>query len=59
MSTVEEIEQAIDKLSKAEVAEINARLFDRQIARDAEAGILDDLAAEALKDLHEGRARPL
>ena len=59
MSTVEEIEQAIDKLSKAEVAEINAWLFDRQIARDTEAGILDDLAAEALKDLHEGRARPL
>jgi hypothetical protein len=59
MSTVQEIEEAIEKLSDSEVAEIKAWLFDREIARDAESGLLNELAAEAIREVREGRGKPL
>jgi hypothetical protein len=39
--------------------EFEAECFDRRIAEDAASGKLDDLAEEALRDFHEGRARQL
>ncbi len=59
MSKVEEIEQAIEKLSIEELAEIRAWLWDRDIERDAAAGRLDDLAEEALSEYRSGKARRL
>jgi hypothetical protein len=59
MSKVEEIEQAIDKLSPAELAEIRAWLWDRDIERDSAAGRLDHLAEEALNEYRSGKARRL
>ena len=57
--SVQEIEKAIEWLSDAEVAELRAWLFDRQIARDAAAGRLDSLADEALNEARSGLTRPL
>ena len=59
MSKIEEIEQAIDKLSPAELAEIRAWLWDRDIERDSAAGRLDHLAEEALREYGSGKARRL
>lgn len=59
MSTVQEIESAIAKLSEEEVNEIRARLFDRDIARNAENGVLDVLADEVIRDARAGRVKPL
>ena len=59
MSTVQEIESAIEQLSDEQVAEIRAWLFDRDISRDATAGLLDSLADEALGDLRAGRVKQL
>ena len=59
MSKVEEIEQAIEKLSIEELAEIRAWLWDRDIERDAAAGRLDHLAEEALSEYRSGKARRL
>jgi hypothetical protein len=62
MSTVQEIEEAVRRLTAAELAvfrawfaEFDAAAWDSEIEADAAAGRLDDLAAEALKDLREGR----
>ena len=59
MSTVQEIEHAIQKLRPEEVEELKAWLFDREIEADAEAGRLDSFAEEALREHREGRTRPL
>jgi hypothetical protein len=66
MATVEEIEKAIENLSGRELArlrawfeEFQAERFDDKIARDADAGMLDRLAEEAIADFREGRAREL
>lgn len=59
MSTVQEIERAIQKLRPEEVEELKAWLFDREIEADAEAGRLDSFAEEALREHREGRTRPL
>jgi hypothetical protein len=59
MSKVEEIEQAIEKLSPEEMAEIRAWMWDRDIERDAAAGRLDHLAEEALIEYRSGKARRL
>ena len=59
MNKVEEIEQAIEKLSTEELAEIRAWLWDRDIERDAAAGRLDHLAEEALSEYRSGKARRL
>jgi hypothetical protein len=62
MSTVEEIEAAIQQLSpdqmaafRAWYAEFDATAWDRQIAEDDAAGRLDWLIQEALDDLDAGR----
>jgi hypothetical protein len=66
MSTVEEIESAIQKLPEKDVwrldqwlAEHKARLWDKQIEEDANAGRLDKLWQEAKRDMDEGKTRPL
>ena len=59
MSTVQEIEQAIERLGDEEVAELRAWLFDRDIAHDAASGKLDSLADEALREARAGRTKPL
>jgi len=59
MSTVQEIESAIEKLSEEQVQEIRAWLFDRDISRDAASGVLDSLADEAIGDVRAGRAKQL
>jgi hypothetical protein len=59
MSTVQEIERAIEKLSEEEVAEIRAWLWDRDIERDAAAGRLDKFADEALREHRDGKTRKL
>ena len=59
MSTVQEIERAIEKLSEAELAEVRAWLWDRDIERDAKAGRLDAVAEEALQEHRSGKTRKL
>ena len=66
MSTVEQIEDAVQRLPAEELAafrawfaEYDARLWDQQFALDVAAGRLDHLAEEALKDLREGRCTDL
>jgi hypothetical protein len=62
MSTVQEIEAAIEKLPTAEflalvdrLRERQADLWDRQIQDDAKAGRLDFLGREAQADLQRGK----
>jgi len=62
MSTVEEIEEAVRRLSSQELAafrewfaQLDAAAWDRQIEEDVAAGRLDALAEEALNDLRAGR----
>ena len=62
MTKLEQIAAAIEKLSAEEIAklrdwfdELDARLFDEKIERDAKAGKLDNIADEALADLKAGR----
>jgi hypothetical protein len=66
MSTVQEIEQAMRRLSPDELAqlravfaELDAEAWDARIEADAAAGRLDALAEEALKDFREGRCTDL
>ena len=59
MSTIEEIETAIEKLSDHDVAELKAWLWDREIESDAVTGRLDLLANEALSEYRAGKTRPL
>ena len=59
MSTVQEIETAIEKLSDSEVAELKAWIWDRDIESDAVAGRLDSLADESLREYRAGKTRPL
>jgi len=66
MSTVQEIETAIQKLKPQEVHEVadwlqelREELWDRQIDADAKAGRLDTLADKALEDYRAGRTKPL
>jgi hypothetical protein len=59
MSTVQEIESAIERLSDEEVAEIRAWLWDRDIERDARDGKFDALAEEALREHRDGKTRKL
>jgi len=62
MSTVEEIQAAVRRLSPEELAafrdwfvQLDAAAWDEQIEEDVAAGRLDALADEALRDLREGR----
>jgi hypothetical protein len=66
MTTVEDIEKAIEKLGAREFDrlrvwfdEYQAARFDDKIARDAAAGKLDRLADVAVADFRKGRAREL
>ena len=62
MTKLEQIQSSIEKLSAREIAELrdwleelDARLFDEKIERDAKAGKLDKLADEARGNLKAGR----
>ena len=66
MSTVQEIEAAISKLSRQELlafrdwfSEFDAVAWDKQFEADVAAGHLDALADEAIRDSREGRCRDL
>ena len=66
MTTVEDIEKAIEKLGTREFdrlrawfEEYQAARFDEKIERDAAAGKLDRLADAAVSDFRKGRAREL
>ena len=66
MSTIQEIEKAIQGLAPADLAalrdwfaEFDAAAWDRQLERDVSAGRLDRFAEEALRDLKEGRCTDL
>jgi hypothetical protein len=66
MGTVEDISQAVRRLSQAELkafrawfAEFDAVAWDQQFDKDVEAGRLDSLAEEALEDLDQGRCTDL
>ncbi|HSE96047.1 MAG TPA: hypothetical protein VLD61_09145 [Methylomirabilota bacterium] len=65
MSRVEKIEQEVQALSPAELAEFRAwflefdwAAWDRQLERDVQAGRLDDLAEKALRDHAAGKTTP-
>jgi hypothetical protein len=66
MTTVEDIEKAIEKLGVREFErlrtwfdEYQAVRFDEKTERDAQAGKLDHLAQQAVIDFRKGRAREL
>jgi len=66
VSTIEEIEQAVQDLSpeqlaafRAWFAAFDAAIWDQKIEADVAAGHLDALAREALDDLHQGRCTDL
>lgn len=66
MSTVIEIESAIEQLPTSEKWQLIHRLhdalweeWDKQIEADAAAGRLDHLVAEAQADIAAGRVKPL
>ena len=62
MTRIEDIEKAVEALSSEELArfrawfeEFDARLFDDKIERDAKAGKLDKLIADARANHDAGR----
>lgn len=62
MTKIEQIQADIEKLDPAEIAklrdwleELDARLFDEKIERDAKSGKLDKLIADAKADHKAGR----
>ena len=64
--TIEDLKQAVAKLPPDDLArfrawfeEFDAARLDQKIERDAKAGRLDRLAAQALDDLRKGRTRDL
>ena len=66
MTKLEQIQSSIEELSAEEIAklrawldELDARLFDDKIERDAKAGKLDKLADQALADHARGLSRKL
>ncbi|HWL92602.1 MAG TPA: hypothetical protein VNT79_03635 [Phycisphaerae bacterium] len=66
MSSLKDIEKAVRSLSAHELEvfrrwfiEYDANAWDEQFERDATAGKLEGLAAEALQDLREGRCKDL
>ena len=66
MSRVEKIEQEVQALSPAELAEFRAWFVEydwaawgRELERDVQAGRLDRLAEKALRDHAAGKTTPL
>ena len=64
MTKLEQIEKSVSELSPEEFkafsdwfAELQARQWDEQIARDLEAGRLDDLISSARQEIAEGKVR--
>jgi hypothetical protein len=62
MSTIPEIEEAIERLSPEELRELRAWFverdateWDRQFESDVTAGKLDALGEQALRELRDGR----
>ena len=65
MSTVQEIEAAIEKLPRDDFLQLSEWVisrfedeWDRQIAEDVQAGRLDHLAQEALAEYRAGHTMP-
>lgn len=66
MSTIQAIEQAVQQLPAHELAEFrqwfakfDEAAWDAQIEEDAGSGKLNALAADALAEYHNGKAREL
>ena len=66
MTTIEDIEKAVEQLSPDKLAkfrawfeQFEASRFDRKIEQDAQSGRLDQLADEALREYRDGRTREL
>jgi hypothetical protein len=66
MSKLDKLEKDIKALSPEEFAQFRAwflehdwAMWDRQIARDAAAGRLDEVAAKALRDHAAGKTTPI
>jgi hypothetical protein len=66
MSTIEEIENAVEKLNKDELtnfrswfAQHDAAQWDAQFESDVASGKLDSLAAEAIAEFEAGRTAEL
>ena len=66
MSSIQEIEQAVTRLSSKELArfrqwfdEYDAKAWDEQFERDAKSGKLDDLAEKAIADFRAGKFKEL
>lgn len=66
MSTVEEIEKAVENLPAQELARFRAWFdnfdsarFDEKIERDARSGRLDEMAKQALAEHPDGGSREL
>jgi hypothetical protein len=59
MSTVQEIEAAISKLSETDFAELRGWIWERDIENDAVSGKLDYVAAEALHEHQSGKTKQL
>jgi hypothetical protein len=62
MTKIEDIEKAVEQLSPEDLAKFrewfeafDARMFDEKIERDAKAGKLDELIAEARANHKAGR----
>ena len=66
MTTVEDIEDAVERLPPEKLAkfrawfeQFEAKRFDQKIEHDARNGKLDKLADEALRDFRAGSSREL
>ena len=66
MTKVEDIEEAVSKLTPEQLArfrawfeDFEARRFDEKIERDAKSGKLDRLAEDAVRAYRKGLAREL
>ena len=66
MFTIEEIEQAVLKLSSEELAsfrewfdELDAEIWDKQFEMDVKSGKFDELANQAIADFRSGKCKEL
>lgn len=66
MTELQQIEQKVKTLSSADLRQFrkwfvqwDSDSWDQQIERDAQAGRLDDLAAEALAEYQAGKAKEI
>lgn len=66
METIDEIEQAVSRLSERELAHFrawfdgfDAQVWDQQFEQDVRAGKLDELANQAIADYRAGKYQEL